>query len=189
MRTKYVISFFPRVVGPHARRQSLGPVVHIIVSAGLGGAVWAATGEPWAVPVAVATGVLTDVDHLVDVFDGEDEGHGLHMLRPLHAWEFAAVGVIALFAYFSNPLFLAAVLGYISHLVVDELGNPTHPLAYFMTYRVFVKFERKRLTPQAFSPRKSCQENPPFWARYEPTVYKLWIWYKARGSRGSGIDG
>ena len=158
------------------------------MSSSLGGAVWAATGEPWAVPVAVAVGVLTDVDHLVDFFDGAEDGHNRHMLRPFHAWEFTALGVFALFAYFSNPLFLAAVLGYISHIALDEVGNTTRPFAYFITYRAFVKFKRRRLTPQVFSPRHWSQMNPPWWARYEPTVYQLWRWHRARGSRPSAND-
>ncbi len=132
--------------------------------------------------MAVAVGVLTDVDHLIDVFDGEDEGRPRHMLRPFHAWEFTALGVFALFAYFSNPLFLAALLGYISHMALDEVGNTTNSLAYFITYRAFVKFKRRRLTPQVFSPRHWSQMKPPAWARYEPTVYQLWRWYKARRS-------
>ena len=152
----------------------------------LGGAVWVATGEPWAVPVAVAVGVLTDVDHLVDVFDRVEDGHNRHMLRPFHAWEFTALGVFALFAYFNNPLFLAALLGYISHIALDEVGNRTKPFAYFITYRALVKFERRRLTPHVFSPRHWSQMNPPSWARYEPTFYGIWRWYRARGSRGDG---
>lgn len=130
--------------------------------------------------MAVAVGVLTDVDHLIDVFDGVEKGHNRHMLRPFHAWEFAALGVFALFAYFNNPLFLAAFLGYVSHLVLDELGNSTHSLAYFITYRALVKFKRSRLTPNVYSPTYWAQGNPPSWARYEPTVYRLWRWYKAR---------
>ncbi|MCH7626456.1 MAG: hypothetical protein IIC83_11070 [Chloroflexi bacterium] len=156
------------------------------MSGGLGGAVWAATGEPWAVPVAVAVGVLTDVDHLVDVFDGVDEGRPRHMLRPFHAWEFAAIGVFALFAYFNSPLFLAALLGYISHMALDQVGNTTNYLAYLITYRASVKFNRRRLTPHVFSPGHWSQSDHPFWAKYEPTVYQLWRWYKARESRGDG---
>ncbi len=153
------------------------------MSGGLGGAVWAATGEPWAVPVAISVGVLTDVDHLVDVFDGREKGRARHMLRPFHAWEFAALGVLALFAFFSNALFLAALLGYVSHLVLDELGNATHSLAYFITYRALVKFKRSRLTPVVYSPTHWAQGDLPSWAQYEPTVYRVWRWYKARRHR------
>ena len=153
------------------------------MSGGLGGAVWAATGEPWAVPVAIGVGVLTDVDHLVDVFDGREKGRARHMLRPFHAWEFAALGVLALFAFFSNALFLAALLGYVSHLVLDELGNATHSLAYFITYRALVRFKRSRLTPNLYSTTYWDHGNLPAWAKYEPTAYRLWRWYKARRPR------
>lgn len=159
------------------------------MSGGLGGAVWAATGEPLAIPVAVAAGVLTDLDHLVDVFDSEEDGRNRHMLRLFHAWEFAALGVFALFAYFNNPLFLAALLGYISHLALDEVGNTTNSFAYFITYRAFVRFRRRRLTPQIFSPRQWPETDPPYWARFEPTVYKVWIWYRTKASRGTSSDG
>lgn len=110
------------------------------------------------------------------------------MLRPFHAWEFTALGVFALFAFFNSPLFLAALLGYISHLVLDELGNTSHSLAYFITYRALVKFKRSRLTPHVFKPDHWSQRNPPVWARYEPTAYKLWLWYKAKRRRRVGND-
>ena len=125
--------------------------------------------------MAVAVGVLTDVDHLIDVFDGIENNRPRHMMRPFHAWEFAALGVLA--------LFLAALLGYVSHLVLDELGNATHSLAYFITYRALVKFKRSRLTPVVYGPTHWAQGDLPAWARYEPTAYRLWRWYKARRPR------
>ena len=48
----------------------MGPVGHTLSAVGIGAVAWFTTGSPLAIPVALATGVLVDVDHVADFFDG-----------------------------------------------------------------------------------------------------------------------
>ena len=135
---------------------------------------WAATGEPLALPLALATGVLIDADHLIDHFDSRERGVKRHMWRPLHAWEYVAVGVTILAVIWPHPLFLAALLRYISHVVIDQVMNETHPLAYLIAFRIKKGFRRKHLSPRLFEQQLHQGHGPvPLWAKVEPTVWKI----------------
>ena len=149
-----------------------------MVSGGLGAAIWAATGSPAAVPIALATGVFTDVDHAIDIFDPRDGRYSRYMLRPFHAWEFTFVGLgmLGVLGFWDHPLFLAAVLGYTSHLVIDQLGNHTHPLAYFISYRASHGFKRRHLTPHLFEKSYRVLRGPiPLWGKLEPRLYRIYL--------------
>lgn len=127
-----------------------------------------------AVPLAIATGVFIDADHLIDNFDGRERGVKRHMWRPFHAWEYVVVGLFAYLALWNNPYFLALWLGYTSHVILDQIMNETHPLAYFITFRAMKGFKREHLTPHLF--RKQIEHRharPPFWAKVEPDVWKI----------------
>ena len=146
-----------------------------MVAGGLGVVVWAVTDEPRAIPFAIITGVFTDADHLLDYVEPRD-GHFLrYMTRPLHAWEFALVGLGIMLGFWYHPLFLAAVVGYASHLLVDQIGNQSHPLAYFVLYRASKRFRRRQLTPHLFTGTyEFLPEDAPLWAKVEPRLYRLY---------------
>ena len=152
----------------------MGPIVHTTVSLSIGAAVWVSGGSPLAVPVALAAGILPDLDHLIDHLDSQDEGRQRHMFRPFHAWEYFFLASIVALAVYSNQLFLVAIFGYLSHIVIDQLGNRVHPLAYTLTYRVIKGFRRRELTPHLFEPGYRMAQQPvPFWARLEPSLWKF----------------
>ncbi|MCI0438607.1 MAG: metal-dependent hydrolase [Chloroflexi bacterium] len=163
----------------------MGPIGHAVVAAGIGAGVWAATGSPFAVPIAVAGGVLPDVDHFVDYhFDKKDEdGRNWHMFRLLHAWEYALAGLIVLLGFWFHPLLLALVLGQASHIFLDQLANRPRALAYSFLYRAMYNFERRRLTPRIYKPEyiRRFKEPKPRWAKYEPTLWRLYA--RLRGGR------
>ena len=152
----------------------MGPLGHTVASVGIGAAVWAFTGPLWAIPVAFAAGVLPDVDHLIDFLDSRDNGRRRHMFRPLHGWEYFLVSLVIVLAFYSGPLFWAAVLGYLSHLVIDQITNRTHPLAYSIIYRAMKGFRRRHLTPAHFDGSYVPSERPvPLWGRLEPSLWRL----------------
>lgn len=152
----------------------MGPIVHATVSLTIGVAVWVGGGSPLAVPVALAAGVLPDLDHVIDYLDSKDAGWQRHMFRPFHAWEYFFLASIVALAFYSNQLFLVAIFGYLSHIAIDQLGNRTHPLAYTLTYRVFKGFRRRVLTPHLFDPGYRIERQPmPNWARLDPTLWKI----------------
>ena len=152
----------------------MGPVVHVAVSFGIGAAVWVGGGSPMSIPVAVAAGVLPDLDHLIDFLDSKDQGRRQHMLRPFHAWEYLIIASIVGLGFYSDGLFVVAVLGYLSHLAIDQLANQVHPLAYSLAYRASKGFHRRHLTPRLFQRRAELpQEQMPLWGRLEPSLWRL----------------
>ena len=154
----------------------MGPIVHATVSIGIGATAWAGGGSPLAVPVALAAGVLPDLDHLLDYFDSRDAGRRRHMFRPFHAWEYCLLASIVALAFYSNQLFLVAIFGYLSHIAIDQVSNRVHPLAYTLTYRVLKGFRRRELTPHLFAPGYRMDRQPkPNWAMLEPTLWRILV--------------
>ena len=131
-----------------------------------------------AVPVAVATGVLIDSDHVTDVFGPEFMGPRPHMVRFFHAWEYTAAGFIAL-GFWYHPIILAAVLGHLSHMVFDQVTNQVRPLAYSLLYRGRHKVARKELSQRRPEDSSLPPRSPtPLWGRIEPTGWRLYLYYK-----------
>jgi membrane-bound metal-dependent hydrolase YbcI (DUF457 family) len=144
------------------------------VSVGIGAAAWAGGAAPLAVPVALAAGVLPDLDHLIDYFDSRDAGRQRHMLRPFHAWEYCLLASIVALSFYSNQLFLVAIVGYLSHIAIDQVSNRVHPLAYTLTYRILKGFRRRALTPRLFEPGYGMDRPArPTWAVLEPTLWEI----------------
>lgn len=123
----------------------LKPLAHTGVSLGVGGAVWAATDEPLAVPAALAFGVLIDIDHAFDYFNWFVRKDPRHLLLIFHAWEYVIAGIAMLFVAWQQPVFIAAVLGYSVHVVADQVANRMHPMGYWISYRIYARFDRARL--------------------------------------------
>ena len=121
-----------------------------MASGALGAGIWVATGSPVAFAFALTTGVFTDIDHSVDLFNPDDHGRQRYMLRPFHAWEYSIVALVVLLASWYHPVFLAAIVGHLSHLVIDQFTNRVHPLGYFIAFRASRGFRRRRLTPHLF---------------------------------------
>ncbi len=144
--------------------------------------VWRATDSPLAVPVAVATGVLIDSDHVTDVFGPEFMGPRPHMVRFFHAWEYTAAGLIAL-GFWYHPILLAATLGHLSHMVLDQVTNEVRPLAYLLVYRIRHRFARSELGRKWSEESLLRRRSPtPLWGRIEPTGWRLYLYYKQRRS-------
>ena len=131
-----------------------------------------------AVPVAVATGVLIDSDHVTDIFSHVFMGPRRHMIRLFHAWEYTAAGFIAL-GFWYHPILLAATLGHLSHLVLDQATNEVRPLAYSLIYRIRHRFARTKLSPKRSEDSPPPRLSPtPLWGRIEPTGWRLYIFYR-----------
>ena len=123
-----------------------------------------------------------DVDHLPDIFDSQDEGRPVHMLRLFHAWEYLLVTLVVL-AISQHPLLLTALLAYLSHLLLDQFANRVHPMAYFIVYRAAHGFRRSHLSLNI------CSQSPrlldgslPFWGRLEQ-----WLWRLVNRFRGGEL--
>jgi hypothetical protein len=114
------------------------PHKHVIISAAVGAAGWWFTGKPAACMAAMATGVLPDIDHIIDY--GYCRWRGVHRLvLPLHGSELALVGAaVALHA--GNAILGIALLSYLVHLLADQSGNRTHILGYSLLFRARPQF-------------------------------------------------
>jgi hypothetical protein len=117
-----------------------------VLSVAVGAAVWGVTKETLALPLAVASGVLVDADHLLDQY-----WHLYLHKRPaalvvLHAWEWLA-GLVAVCVWMSFPWWLVAVtVGYSGHLIADQLFNQVYGLGYSIIHRAYHAFDTDRFS-------------------------------------------
>lgn len=131
---------------------------------------WAATGEPLAVPVAFATGVLIDSDHIFEYVDWLFKGWKRYMIVPFHAWEYSILAIIGLFFWY-HPLYLAAALGHLGHVTTDHFANGGRPLTYSIIYRAYKRFSQQEL--MAPNPHWLSHGDKPLWAWAEPWLWKM----------------
>jgi hypothetical protein len=114
------------------------PHKHAIISATVGVIGWWATRKPAAGVAALVTGVLPDIDHLIDYSYYRRRGEH-RLILPLHGYEFAFLGtVIALLK--GNKLLGIAVLSYLIHLLADQAENRTRILGYSLLFRAWYRF-------------------------------------------------
>lgn len=125
----------------------MGPVGHTIISAGVGGGVWAATGSPTAGGAALAVGVLVDVDHLYDFYNWyiRRRGNKLHVL--FHGWEYSIAAMMVLGLLYYHPVLLAAAVAHLVHVTTDHFHNGLSPFGYSILYRIWVRFDAAKLAP------------------------------------------
>ena len=114
------------------------PHKHAIMSTMVGAVGWWTTREPAACAAALTTGVLPDIDHIVDY--SYYRWRGVHrLILPLHGYEFALLGtIIALLT--GNKILGIAVLSYFIHLLADQSENRTHKLGYSLLFRARYRF-------------------------------------------------
>lgn len=115
------------------------PHRHLLISSivGIGG--WVLTKDARALPAAVASGTLPDLDHGADyVWYGLFREHRL--LLPLHGYEWS----VPLFFWsrkrWGNCLATVLTISYLIHLLADQVENQTKPPGYFFFYRLRKRF-------------------------------------------------
>ena len=114
------------------------PHKHAIISAAVGAAGWWATGEPAAGVAALATGVLPDIDHLIDYLYYRWRGDH-RLILPLHGYEFALAGAVVALRD-GNKILGVAIISYLIHLWADQFENQTHRLGYSLLFRAWYRF-------------------------------------------------
>ena len=152
----------------------MGPISHAALAGGIGSLVWAGTGESAAVPIAVAAGVLVDSDHAPNFILPKKTLERIHTIGFLHAWEYFAVILVVLPLFEYHPLILGALLGYLSHLVLDQISHRHGPFYYSILYRLYhgndTDSGKERETRR---PHVEPQFRPPLWGRLEPQPWML----------------
>ena len=122
---------------------------HIVVSTAAGGAVWAATGDPWAVPGAVAAGVLPDGDHVLDYYVRYWRGNRSRLFLLLHGWEYLAIGIALYVMFQPGEWALGLLAGYATQIGGDQVFNNVRWNTYFMTVRAAKRFNSMRILGRA----------------------------------------
>ena len=126
-------------------------------------------------PAAVAAGVLIDSDHVLDYYRWYVNTDRRQVFVLFHGWEYAIAGAALGLTLAYHPLLLAALLGYVGHLVGDQLANkPIHPLAYSIGYRAYRGFNRSKLfrdSSATFS--EAMNESIPLWGLIEPRLLSM----------------
>ena len=144
----------------------MGPISHSVISAAIGTGVWILSdGNPLVIPAAVCAGVLIDGDHIIDYLDARREGYRRYLLVLAHGWEWGFIFAALLLAW-HHPLAISAFLAYTANLAADSAANRTHPLAYWLFFRLYKRFNYQILVRDQF-PGTDVRSVNIFW-RIEP---------------------
>ena len=130
------------------------PVPHIAVSCVISAGIGIYFRSFWCAAISFACGVLIDLDHLVDyyathpptlklsdIYDACAEVRLNKLYFLLHSYELIAAQWLAIYTFSLSNAWKAAAIGLTQHIIFDQLTNPVKPLAYFLTYRVYRKFD------------------------------------------------
>lgn len=113
------------------------PIAHLLLSTGVATVQWIRTGRLGPTLAPYLTGFLIDADHLADLarykyYGGKTQGK---IYLPLHGWEYLAL-LVVVERLLGRRLAGGLLLGYLSHLALDQLTNATtHPLTYSLSFR------------------------------------------------------
>ncbi len=169
----------------------MGPVGHAAISTVVGASVWGVTGSPLAGGVTAGVGVLVDVDHLVDLYQSWIRGKTHLVIVPFHGWEYSIAALLVLCFAFYHPVFLAVIIGHLSHVATDHFHNRLTPLGYFVLYRAWVRFDAHKIAPGRDSAyfHHNLTSFFPFKGLWEPWyLRKVEPWFTAR-ERSASDDG
>ena len=121
------------------------PPGHVIISLSIGGVLWAITKSPYALVASFLTGVMIDLDHLVEYYRWFVKEDNTRVFFFFHSYELLVPSLLA--GYFSgwDPVVLGVSAGYLGHLLTDQFANPVRPWAYFFTYRARMGFRRDKI--------------------------------------------
>lgn len=123
------------------------PSRHLAVSTAAGAGVWAVSGEPLAVPVAIGAGVLVDIDHSPDLWWAYALRREPVSVIFFHSWEWlVALLLFGVWTGFQWWL-VALVLGFGLHLSTDKGFNRVSLKSQSLIYRARHRFKASVLNP------------------------------------------
>ena len=132
--------------------------VHFIATAIACVWVYSFSGNPAYVVVLILGGIFIDLDHFIDYFlffgpkFNLNDFFGFSYLESgkvyvfFHSWEIIFL-LLAVGIYFSSSALLIFCFGLSLHLAIDNLQRK-NPFIYFLSYRIAVGFDRRRLLPE-----------------------------------------
>ena len=121
------------------------PPGHAVISLSIGGALWVVTKSPYSLVAAFITGVMIDIDHLVEYYNWFIREDDTRLYYFLHSYELLAPAFLAGYMSGWDPIVLGVSFAFLGHLIADQLANPVTPLTYFITYRAMKGFRRREI--------------------------------------------
>jgi len=140
------------------------PTHHVIISAGVS-SIFALWVKSWgAVCACFLSGIFIDLDHHLDYWLAKKElplsykklldfctnDHRTKLYLFLHSYELLFLFWLSIYYFDLNVIWLGIAVGMTIHILCDEVANPLRPLAYFLTYRMKNKFERKHFFKKGY---------------------------------------
>jgi hypothetical protein len=108
--------------------------------------------------VSFASGVLIDLDHLIDyyanhgftwkakaVYDSCRKVTFKKLYLLLHSYELIALLWVLVSVYQLSNVWKAIAIGFTQHMIFDQITNPINTLGYFLTYRVIKGFKKESI--------------------------------------------
>lgn len=143
---------------------------HVMASVALSTALQAIWGS-WALSLSsLAAGILTDIDHIFDVFAEYGPVFSFRRFSEacyqrtlqrafllLHGWEYA--GLLLGIAWFTawHPIATGVLIGYGQHMILDQVGNRPAACGYWLLWRMRRGFLMEKMFPRD----KTENSNPP----------------------------
>lgn len=137
------------------------PLQHLAYSTAAASVLLLTTKSPKIAMGCVASGVLVDLDHLIEYrkycgaqWDWEEFSSGIYFDKKgtvkviFHSWEAACVlwgVVLARDGIRMKSLLYGIAAGYTLHLILDQIGNNLNMMGYFELYRWFVDWRQNML--------------------------------------------
>jgi len=142
----------------------MNPITHLaassIVSAGFA---YATRSMPGTI-VCFLSGVLIDVDHVLDYWIARRKlfmnyhqlfSFGAHektgkLFLIFHSYEWLAALWISIMLFSLGPVWWGLAIGITVHMLMDRIGNPLRPCVFFFIYRLKHGFSKKWIYPDEY---------------------------------------
>lgn len=136
-------------------REELG---HLMLSLLAGAVIAVVFSAPWVIAWAVLAGFLIDGDHLFDYLlfkklrnlslkeflSGSYFDQSGKVILPLHGFEYCVIFLILAYIFVDwRPVMSALALSLFLHLIFDTLTNKPIWPTYFITFRIWKRFDHK----------------------------------------------
>ena len=121
------------------------PPAHAAVSLAIGGILWGVTKSPYSLVASFLTGVLIDLDDLVEYYWWFVKEDHTRVWFFLHSYELVIPAFLSGYLSGWDPAVLGVSLAFLAHLLADQLVNPVGPLTYFFSYRAIQRFRRSEI--------------------------------------------
>lgn len=138
------------------------PLGHVIASGFISIFVWAYFKSFGYAAVSFASGVLIDLDHVIDyyasygftwkakeIYDTCLKIKLKKLYLILHSYELIALLWLTIYLFSLSNLWKAIAIGLTQHIVLDQITNPINTLGYFLTYRIIKGFKKELIVRSA----------------------------------------